>query len=96
MIRNKIWRFYPFLMTNLKTKMIFIDRETMYFLLVKHIRSYFLFMKYLKYLLKILAFQKEKNEILHWVSIGRTTYQEISKIIGIKKCNIKFHMKYNE
>ncbi|WP_235667869.1 helix-turn-helix transcriptional regulator [Candidatus Williamhamiltonella defendens] len=42
---------------------------------------------------KNISFSKRENEIFHWVSIGRITYQEISKIIGIKKRSIKFHMK---
>lgn len=32
-----------------------------------------------------------ENEILYWVSIGRT-YQDIAKILGIKQGTIKFHM----
>ncbi|QBY45131.1 LuxR C-terminal-related transcriptional regulator [Arsenophonus nasoniae] len=32
-----------------------------------------------------------ENEILYWVSIGRT-YQDIAKMLGIKQGTIKFHM----
>ncbi|HGJ5891045.1 MAG TPA: LuxR C-terminal-related transcriptional regulator [Arsenophonus apicola] len=40
---------------------------------------------------KPLGLSPRENEILYWVSIGRT-YQDIAKILGIKQGTIKFHM----
>ncbi|WP_032116573.1 autoinducer binding domain-containing protein [Candidatus Arsenophonus nilaparvatae] len=37
------------------------------------------------------ALSRRENEILYWVSMGRS-YQDISKILGIKSGTIKFHM----
>ncbi len=34
---------------------------------------------------------KRENEVLHWVSAGKT-YWEISVILGIKEGTVKFHM----
>ncbi|QBY46858.1 helix-turn-helix transcriptional regulator (plasmid) [Arsenophonus nasoniae] len=34
---------------------------------------------------------KRENEVLHWVSVGKT-YWEISLILGIKEGTVKFHM----
>ncbi|WP_174891156.1 helix-turn-helix transcriptional regulator [Candidatus Williamhamiltonella defendens] len=77
----------------LKTNDFFIDREKMYLLLVKtHQKLLSLYEKFEIPTKKNIGLSKRENEILHWASIGKT-YQEISKIIGIKECSIKFHMK---
>lgn len=34
---------------------------------------------------------KRESEVLHWVSAGKT-YWEISVILGIKECTVKFHI----